>query len=799
MNIKDLFGKKILFFDGAMGSMLQKSGLKTGELPETLNVTNSEIVIDIHMRYLKAGADIITANTFGAYSTKYDNVEDIIKRGIDNVKQAIALLELRDKFIALDMGSVGKLLKPLGDLDFEDCYEIFKRSAIAGEKAGADLVILETMSDTYEVKAALLAIKENTSLPVICTMTFDEKGCALTGADVTVMTALVEGLGADALGINCGLGPVQIKGLFDRLVQLASIPILVQPNAGLPRIENGQTVYDVSPDEFALYMKKFAEDGAWLIGGCCGTTPDHIQKTVEICRDIVPPPVTEKDFTVVCSYSKAVIIDKKPVVIGERINPTGKKKFKEALKAHNMDYILGEALSQADNFADVLDVNVGLPEINEEEMMIEAIKTIQASVNLPLQIDSSTPEVIEKALRVYNGKPLVNSVNGKVEIMEKVFPAVKKYGGVVVGLCIDENGIPPSAEGRLAIARKIIKTAEKYGISKKNIIIDTLTLTVSAQQVESRETLRALTLVRKELGVKTVLGVSNISFGLPNRSLVNTTFLALALQSGLNACIINPLSKPMIDTISAYNILYGIDVGCSEYISRQSGPDIDLGAGRTVVGIAAIGKKEPSLKELIVKGVKDGAFEETKRLLNEEKKEPMDIINNYIVSALDIVGDGYDKGKYFLPQLIMSAETAKSAFSAISEFLSQNGSVQEKKGKIVIATVEGDIHDIGKNIVRALLENYGFDVIDLGKDVPVSVIVDKVVGEDIRLLGLSALMTTTVVNMEKTIKEVRKVKPDCKIMVGGAVLNKDYADEIGADFYGKDALASVGYAQEVFG
>ncbi len=793
MNFRDLLGKKILFFDGAMGSMLQKKGLKTGELPENLNLTNPEIVIDIHLQYLKAGADIISANTFGAYSTKYDNVEEIIKAGIDNVKQAIALSELENKFIALDMGSVGKLLKPLGDLEFEECYEIFKRSAIAGEKAGANLVILETISDTYEAKAAILAIKENTSLPIVCTMTFDEKGYALTGADVKIMTAVLEGLGVDALGINCGLGPVQIRGLFDELIKTASIPILVQPNAGLPRIEDGQTVYDISDDEFAQYMKKFAEDGAWLIGGCCGTTPSHIQKTVELCKDITPPAVTEKEFTIVTSYSKYVIIDKRPVVIGERINPTGKKKFKEALKEHNMDYILNEALSQADNHADVLDVNVGLPEINEEEMMIEAIKTIQASVNLPLQIDSSTPEVIEKALRIYNGKPLVNSVNGKAEIMEKVFPAVKKYGGVVVGLCIDEDGIPPTAEGRLKIAEKIVKTAEKYGIHKKNVIIDTLTLTVSAQQEESRETLRALSLVRDNLGVKTVLGVSNISFGLPNRSLVNTTFLALAIQSGLNACIINPLSKPMIDTISAYNILYGIDKGCTEYIALQSVAD-----EQPAISAMGVQKKSADLKDLVVKGVKEGAFEETKKMLTEDKIDPLDVINNYIVPALDVVGDGYEKGKYFLPQLIMSAETAKSAFAAIQEFLSASGNTQEKKGKIIIATVQGDIHDIGKNIVKALLENYGFDVVDMGKDVPVMDIVDKVVELDVQLLGLSALMTTTVVNMEKTIKEVKKVKPDCKIMVGGAVLNQEYADEIGADFYGKDALASVAYAQKVF-
>ncbi len=794
MDLKTLIGKKILFFDGAMGSMLQKKGLKTGELPESLNITNPDAIIDIHTQYLDAGADIITANTFGAFSTKFDNVGEIINAGINNAKEAIRLSGYKNKFTALDMGSVGKLLKPLGELEFEECYNIFKRSAVSGEKAGADIVILETLSDTYEAKAAVLAVKENTSLPVICTMTFDEKGYALTGADALTMTALLEGLGVDALGINCGLGPVQIKGIFDKLIKYSSVPVLVQPNAGLPKVENGQTVYDISAEEFACHMADFAKEGAWLIGGCCGTTPAHIQKTVEKCKNIVPPSVTKKNFTVVSSYSKSVIIDKKPVVIGERINPTGKKKFKQALKDNNMEYILNEALAQAENYADVLDVNVGLPEIDEKAMMISAVKTIQASVSLPLQIDSSTPEVIEEALRIYNGKPLVNSVNGKSEIMEKVFPAVKKYGGVVVGLCIDENGIPPCAEGRFKIAEKIVKTAESYGIDKKDIIIDTLTLTVSAQQEESRETLKALSLVRDKLGVKTVLGVSNISFGLPNRSLVNTTFLALALQSGLNACIINPLSRPMIDTISAYNILYGIDKGCGEYIAMQSGDD------KTALPDIPVktAEKRTSLKELIIKGVKEGAFEETKRLLKEENKQPVEIINEYIVSALDVVGDGYEKGKYFLPQLIMSADTAKNAFSAIQEFLDESGEIQEKKGKIVIATVEGDIHDIGKNIVRALLENYGFDVIDLGKDVPVSIIVDRVFTDDIKLLGLSALMTTTVINMERTIKEVKKVCPDCKIMVGGAVLNQEYADEIGADFYGKDALASVEYAQKVF-
>lgn len=792
MTLKEKIGKELLFFDGAMGSMLQKRGLKTGELPEKLNITSPKTIIDIHKEYLLAGSDIISANTFGAYSTKYDNLEEIINAGIKNAKTAISDLGLENKYVALDMGSVGKLLKPLGDLEFEECYEIFKTSAILGEKAGADLVLLETLSDTYEAKAAILAVKENTKLPVIVTMTFDEHGKALTGGDILAMTALVEGLGVDALGINCGLGPKQIKKMFEELVKYASIPILLQPNAGLPHVENGETLYDVEPEEFAEYMAEFAKKGAWLLGGCCGTTPEYIKKTVELCSKITPPPITNKPITVISSYSKSLIIDKRPIVIGERINPTGKKKFKEALKESNLQYILEEAVNQEANGADVLDVNVGLPEINEEEMMVNAVKLIQSAVDLPLQIDSSTPEVIEKALRIYNGKPLVNSVNGKQEIMEKVFPIVKKYGGVVVGLALDENGIPPTAEGRLAIAEKIIKTGESYGIDRKNIIIDTLTLTVSAQQEESRETIRALSLVRDKLKVKTVLGVSNISFGLPNRGLINTTFLALALYNGLNCGIINPMSKPMMDTIKAYNALMGIDVGCQEYVECFAE---DNSPAPSVQGKPNEAEKT-SLKSIISKGLKASAFEETKKLL--QTTSALDIIDNYVITALDEVGKGYESGKLFLPQLIMSAEAAKNSFAAIQEFMAENGSKEEKKDKIVIATVEGDIHDIGKNIVKALLENYGYDVIDLGKDVKSEIIVSTVLEHNIKLVGLSALMTTTVVNMEKTIKNLRKAAPDCKIMVGGAVLNEEYAKMIDADFYGKDALASVNYAQKIF-
>ena len=790
MNIKEKIGNTLLFFDGAMGSVLQSRGLKTGELPETLNLTSPDIIYGVHLDYLSAGADIISANTFGAYKTKYNNVEEIISAGINIAKRAISENDFKDKYVALDMGSVGKLLKPLGDLTFDECYDIFKTSALAGEKAGANLVILETLSDTYEAKAAILAIRENTSLPIICTMTFDEKGTALTGADIITAATLLESLRVDALGINCGLGPVQTKFIFDKLIKYTSTPVLVQPNAGLPKIVDGITTYDITPDEFALHMSNFVKEGAWLVGGCCGTTPEHIRKTVDMCRNITPPPVTEKNITALSSYSKTVIIDKKPVIIGERINPTGKKKFKEALKENNMNYILNEAVTQADCGADVLDVNVGLPEIDETEMMVKAIELVQSAVDLPLQIDSSTPEVLEKALRIYNGKPLVNSVNGKQAVMDAVFPIVQKYGGVLVALALDEDGIPPTAEGRLEIANKIIKNAEKYGIKKKDLIIDTLTLTVSAQQSEAKETLRALSMVRDDLGMKTVLGVSNISFGLPNRSLVNTTFLALALHSGLSACIINPMSQPMIDTINAYNVLLDIDKNCVDYIEKYSVPaDTPQPEHQK--------KDEPAdLKTIVVKGLQNSSYDCTMKLL--ETTEPLKVIDEYIVPALDEVGDGYEKGKMFLPQLIMSAETAKSAFAAIKDHLDSLGVSSEKKGTIAMATVAGDIHDIGKNIVCALLENYGFEVIDLGKDVPVETIVNTVSEKSLKLLGLSALMTTTVVNMEKTIEEVRKTSPECKIMVGGAVLNEDYAKKIGADFYGKDALASVSYAQKIF-
>ena len=787
MKIKELLGKKVLFFDGGMGSMLQKLGMPTGSLPEQLNIANPEMIIEVHKQYLEAGADIITTNTFGAYSTKFGNCREIIQAAVSNVKKAIELTNSRDKYIALDLGSIGKLLAPLGELSFDEAYDIFKESAIYGEESGCDLVIIETISDTYEAKAAVLAVKENTNLPIICSMTFQENKKNLTGGDVVAACTLLEGLAVDCIGINCGLGPKQIESIFDDLAAHTSLPILVQPNAGIPSMLNGETVYDISEDEFALYMEAMCKKGAWLLGGCCGTTPEHTKRMIVKCKHIMPPVVTNKNLTLVSSYSKTVQIGKQPVIIGERINPTGKKKLKAALKENNIQYLIDEALSQEQAGADILDVNVGLPDINENELMLQAVKSIQAITALPLQIDSSDPNVIENALRNYNGKALINSVNGKKESMEKIFPLVKKYGGVVVALTLDENGIPETAEGRLKIAEKIISTAEAYGIDKKNIIVDTLTLTVSAQQDTAYETLTALKLVTEKLQAKTILGVSNISFGLPEREIVNSTFFAIALHNGLSACIINPLSKEMMKTIHAFNVLAGYDDGCKLYI--------DTYKKEVEKSVLTTQQKKQTLQDLIIKGLKEQAYDATCELL--QTMDSLNIINEHIVPALDYVGSQYESQRFFLPQLIMSAEASKHSFQAINEHMKKNNTTSERKGNVVIATVEGDIHDIGKNIVVALLENYGYGIIDLGKDVSVETVVDAAVKYNAKLVGLSALMTTTVVNMEKTILRLRETCPDCKIMVGGAVLNEDYAKKIDADYYCKDALAAVKVCKEI--
>lgn len=786
MNILNELGKRIIFFDGGMGTLLQEAGLKAGELPELWNINNPEPVINIHKEYIEAGADIILANTFGANRFKYeDSLEEIITAGINNAREA-ARIAGSEVYVALDMGPTGKLLRPMGTLDFEEAVSVFGEIARIGEAAGADLILIETMSDAYELKAAVLGAKENSSLPIMATVIFDENHKMLTGASPAGVVGLLEGLSVDAIGMNCGLGPKQMKDIFAEMAEYASVPLIINPNAGLPRSENGRTVFDVSPEEFAEDMYEIVSSGAWLAGGCCGTTPAHIRALVDKCKDITPKALTEKDYTIVTSGSQAVMLGGAPVIIGERINPTGKSKFKQALRDHNMEYILEEGVKQSDSGAHILDVNVGLPEIDEPAMMKDTVYELQSILPLPLQIDTTSAEAMERALRSYNGKAMVNSVNGKTEVMEEIFPIVRKYGGVVVGLTLDEDGIPDTIEGRLAIADKIYAKAAEYGIRPKDIVIDALTMTMSTDGNAANITLGTVKRLTEQ-GRRTVLGVSNISFGLPQREVINSAFYTMAMQAGLSAGIINPNSKAMMQSYDTYMVLSGYDKQCADYVSKYA---ISDAAPKPA---AETGKL--TLSDCIIKGLKEPAYRATQDVLNE--MEPMEVINNLLVPALDTVGKGFEKGTIFLPQLLMSAEAAKAGFEAIKEFVEKNGTSQEKKAVIVIATVKGDIHDIGKNIVKVLLENYGYDVIDLGKDVPVETIVDTVVKTKAPLVGLSALMTTTVVNMEETIKELRKTAPWCKIMVGGAVLTQEYADMIGADFYGKDAMQSVYYAEDL--
>ena len=787
MTIREEIGKRILFFDGGMGTLLQEQGLQAGELPETWNLKNPEPIIQIHKAYLAAGADIILANTFGANRFKYgEDLDKIVTAGVANAKKAVAESG-KKAYVALDIGSTGKLLKPMGTLDFEEAVGVFAEIIRVGEKAGADLILIETMSDTYELKAAVLAAKENSTLPIMATVIFDESKKMLTGASPQVVVSLLEGLGVDALGINCGLGPKQMKEIVKELLKYASIPVIVNPNAGLPRSENGKTVFDVGAEEFAQDMEEIVTMGAWFAGGCCGTTPAHIQAMVEKCKEITPVPITPKNYTFVTSYSTAVELGGRPVIIGERINPTGKSKFKQALRDHNIDYILEEGVKQEDSGAHILDVNVGLPEIDEAAMMETIVYELQSIMPIPLQIDTTNMEAMERALRIYNGKPMINSVNGKAEIMEQVFPLVKKYGGVVVGLALDEDGIPDTTEGRLAIAEKIYQTGEKYGISRKDIVIDALVMTMSTNNESAKITLDTVKEITAR-GGKTVLGVSNISFGLPQRELINAAFFTMAMNNGLSAGIINPNAKAMRQAYDTFCVLGGYDAQCMNYIENYAVTDAPNAAAKPATA-------KLNLTDSIIKGLKDQAYRATEEEL--KTKEPMEIINGELVPALDVVGQGFEKGTMFLPQLLMSAEAAKAGFEAIRQYVQSHGEAQEKKATIVIATVKGDIHDIGKNIVKVLLENYGYEVIDLGKDVPPEKIVETVVDKHAPLVGLSALMTTTVVNMEESIKELHKEAPWCKIMVGGAVLTQEYADMIGADFYGKDAMQSVYYAERL--
>ncbi len=790
MDIREVLGKRRLFLDGGTGTSLQKMGLKAGERPETWNLLHPERIEALHRAYLDAGADVIYTNTFGANRLKYPadgefELEDIVKSAVDIAKRAqIACGREGDSWVALDIGPSGKLLKPLGDLDFEDAVSLFAEVVRCGAAAGADLVVVETMGDSYELKAAVLAAKENSELPVIATAAFDERARLLTGGTPEAVTALLEGLRVDALGLNCGLGPDEMLTIAERFAAAASIPVAAAPNAGLPRSVEGRTVFELSPGDFAEGMARIAEAGAQLLGGCCGTTPEHIAALVNRCRELPFAEPVKKHRTVVSSFSTAVELGAGPVIVGERINPTGKPRLKEALRTENMEYLLSEGAAQEDAGAQILDVNVGLPGVDEPAMLERAVCALQGVTGLPLQLDSSDPAALERAMRRYNGKPMINSVSAKAESMAAVFPLVQKYGGVVVGLALDEGGIPETPEGRVACAERIYETAAQYGIAPEDVVIDTLTLTVSSEPQAAQVTLEALRRIHAR-GGRTILGVSNVSFGLPAREKVNSAFLTLALEAGLDCAIMNPLSAAMMSAWRAFAVLSARDARCEDYIAHESGAETrpqTQAAGMT-------------LGTCIEKGLADAASAEAKRLV-AGGTEPLDAINSELIPALDRVGRGFEAGEIYLPQLLMSAEAAGAAFEALKAGMKgDRGS--EYPGKIVIATVKGDIHDIGKNIVRTLLENYGFDVTDLGKDVPPEAVLEAASKEGVRLVGLSALMTTTVAAMAETIKLLQSKLPGIKIMVGGAVLNEEYAEQIGADFYGKDAMASVRYAKEI--
>lgn len=777
--LQERLKKEILVFDGAMGTQLQEAGLKAGEIPECLNITHPELIQSIHQKYLNAGADFITTNTFGANALKMKDVnyslKEIIEAAIDNAKAAQKNTNRQNNsYIALDIGPIGQLLEPMGTLSFDQAYEIIKEQVLLA-KDKVDLVLLETMTDIYEVKAGVLAVKENSNLPVFVTMTYETNQRTLSGCDPVTMVNILEGLNVDALGINCSLGPVELTPIINEVLKTASLPVILQPNAGLPCLVAGKTCYNMDSDTFVAESIKHVKNGVRIIGGCCGTTPEFIAKLKKAipAKPVITTPVKA---TRVSSGSKTVEFGHHVVVCGERLNPTGKKKLKEALKQQRYDELVIEAIKQDQAKAHVLDVNVGLPGIDEVATMKHVIKLLQEVISLPLQIDSSNAQAIEQACRYYNGKPLINSVNGKTETMEAIFPIVKKYGGVVIGLTLDENGIPPKAKDRLEIAKKIIKTAAKYGISKENIIIDCLVLTVSAQQKEVMETIKAVRMVKEELGVHTVLGVSNVSFGLPNRPLLNKTFLTMAMAAGLDLPIINPLDKELMDAIDAFNVLYNYDQDATIYIQNQS--------NQTVTSIK--NTTDFTLEDIIIRGLKDEVKTATKKQL--ETKDGLEIINNILIPALDKVGKQYENNTIFLPQLIQAAETSKIAFGVIKDTFKETTAT---KGPVIMATVHGDIHDIGKNIVKVVLESYGYKIIDLGKDVPPETVVDAFYQYHPKAIGLSALMTTTVASMEKTIAMLKKIDNMCPIFVGGAVLTADYAKEINADYYSKDAMDAV--------
>jgi len=796
MNIKDYLKDNFIYLDGGMGTLLQKKGLLPGEMPERWNITHSDIITNIHREYFDAGSNVINTNTFGANILKYsqDELEEIIKSAIQNAKKAKEESTAKqEKWIALDIGPSGRMLAPYGDFQFEDAVAMFAETVKLGVKYGVDLVVIETMNDSYETKAALLAVKENCDLPVFVSNAYGEDGKLMTGASPSAMVAMLEGMGADAIGINCSLGPKALTKVCEEYLEKASVPVILKPNAGLPKAVDGKTVYDVFPDEFSDDVVNLMEKGIRIAGGCCGTTPEYIKSIVNKSSRLTPKEIEKKNITCVSSYTHTVEFKDVPILIGERINPTGKKRFKEALKNNDMDYILNEGISQQEKGVHILDVNVGLPEIDEAEMLKKSVFELQAIINLPLQIDTSDAVAMEKALRIYNGKAMINSVNGKKESMDAVFPLVKKYGGLVVALTLDENGIPATAEGRFKIAEKILAEAEKYGINKKDIIFDPLTLTVSAEPEAAKETLKAVNMIKNKLGIHTSLGVSNVSFGLPHRDAINSTFFSLAMKEGLSAAIMNPYSAEMMKAYYSYRALSGLDENFTDYISFAETLTEVTTTSTTVKTTDEV--QESSLQKAITKGLKEQAALITKEILTTTP--PLTIVQNEIIPALNIVGIGFENKTVYLPQLLMSAEAAKSAFEVIKENMSSDNA--SNKCNIVIATVKGDIHDIGKNIVKLLLENYGFAVTDLGKDVPPEEIVKTAKELNAPIVGLSALMTTTVPAMEETIRLLRKECPDCKVVVGGAVLTQEYADSIGADKYAKDAMETVRYAEEING
>lgn len=794
MNIREKLHSSRLYFDGGMGTLLQAAGLKAGELPENWNISHPETVTNIHLEYLNAGTNIITANTFGANSLKFDNLDDIIAAAIGNARKAIELFD-GDKqscFVAFDIGPLGKMLKPLGDLDFEDAVKIFANSVKLAAKHNADLILIETMNDIYETKAAVLAAKENCDLPVFVTNAYDETGRLMTGADPKAVIAMLEGLRVDAIGVNCSLGPHQMKGIVKKYCEYSSLPLIVNPNAGMPKRVNGETVYDVDAEEFSSVMEEYAESGVCILGGCCGTTPEYIKRTVLKTSALPFVMPKKKEHTLISSYTHAVEIGKEPVLIGERINPTGKSKFKEALRENNIDYIISEGIAQQEKGVHVLDVNVGLPEIDECKMMVTAVTELQAVLDLPLQIDTVKADAMEKALRIYNGKPLINSVNAKEESMKEILPLAKKYGGVLIALTIDEKGIPDTAEGRYLLAKRIVDRAAEYGIDKKDIVVDPLAMTISSDDNSAKITLDSIRLIKENLGVKTSLGVSNISFGLPNRDDVNSVFLSNAFTVGLDCAIMNPYSVQMMKSYHCFLALNGMDKGCARYIDFASNIQTQTVQKSTVIAKES-DEGMPALVYAIVKGLKQQAFDCANDLI--KSNEPMKVINEYIIPALDTVGERFEKKTMFLPQLLMSAEAAGFAFDAVKASLKSDA---PKKDKIVLATVKGDIHDIGKNIVKVLLQNYGYDVIDLGKDVPPETVVEAAKTSGAKLVGLSALMTTTVEAMEETIKLLHEKLPNVKTIVGGAVLTKEYAQMINADYYAKDAMETVRFAEKFF-